>query len=110
MEQAHGETICGGTLINGADLCWLSVRVDRGWPETWELSHCGTCDAPWWTLEKQPDCYRLWRLPSRARYHDGVIVNAFPSADAALRWIREEGLATCSHDDMDPQQFPHIVG
>jgi len=74
---------------------WFSVKVDTGWPETWERSHCGECDAPWWTLELRDDCWVLWNLPSRAAYDHGT-KSYFDSAVEAVNWVYMHG-EMCKH-------------
>lgn len=67
---------------------WISIKVDRCWPPTWEWPHCGTCDAWWYTLELRDSGWLLWALPSRANYNHGVKVCVFPSAREATEYVR----------------------
>ena len=83
---------------------WHRVAVDRGWPDTWERTHCGTCDAPWWTLERHktshPDehAWLLRKLPSRAAYDHCLLKLRFPSAGAAEEYITTNtGNSFCTH-------------
>lgn len=80
--------------LNRITLCgWLSVEVDRGWPPTWELYHCGQCEAPRWTLERRPrgGDWVLCRQSATGAHDCRQMVSGFHDMALARLWIERHG-------------------